>query len=130
MAKAREVPASNGQLRSLVSGVEDSSQMRLFVVQALQEEFPLVAEALAGAPATATQPELPPGTITFWLDGSTMKFTYSVRVLSQTFFGVVKDVLNPWASVHYALLMGDVSRKRHTKQETTLAELEKLGKIY
>ena len=122
-------PASGG-LRGLVLGVEDNSERRSRAVEPLEDQFPLVAQALAGLPKSDHDEEVPPGTITFWLDGSTMKFTYSVKSVGITYFGVVADVMSPWRSVNDAILLGALSRKRHSGQSNSVAELDKLGKIY
>ncbi|AXH79187.1 MAG: hypothetical protein [Circular genetic element sp.] len=121
---------SVGGLRSLFNGKGDEHGTRQKAVEALEAEYPLVAEALAGIEKSGDQAELPPGTITFWLDGPIMKFTYSVKALFVTHYGTVADVTNPWGSVNSALLTGEVSRKRHSEHQTTIEKLDKEGKIY
>lgn len=100
--------------RQLVTGGKDDSAARLKGVEKISEESPLVAEILAGSPQNGSQAEIPPSTVSFFMDGDKMKFKIFVKGDLGTFFGVVEDVLNPWGSINSAILVGDVSQKKNT----------------
>lgn len=130
MGKSNGSVRSVGSIRSLINEKGDFNGGREKAVETIKEFAPLVAECLAGCPKDSQGEEMPPGSITFWLDGPVAKFTYSVKTISVTYYGTVADLAKPWESVNSALLMGEVSRKRHSVNENTLAELDKAGKVY
>jgi len=103
--------------RDLVTGGKNEFTSRSKAVESIKESCPLVAEILTGSPAEGGNPEVSPGSVSFYLDGSQVKFAIYVKSPESKFFGVVQDVLNLFASINSALLLGDVSRKRHSEQE-------------
>jgi len=98
----------------LVQGENGSTKAKQAALEPLAKETPLVAQVLQGREAAGTSPAISGGSVSFYMDGNRMKFTIFVKSPEQKFFGVVADVLNPWGSVNSALLVGDVSRKRHS----------------
>ncbi len=109
--------------RDIVSGSTDEYQGRVKAALPLADEFPLVAESLAGTPANGTLPEIGPCSLGFYLDGDKAKFVVRVKGEDTVLFGVVADILNPWGSINSALLVGDVSRKRHSEHNGKLSKL-------
>jgi len=109
--------------RQLVTGGKDDPAARAKGVEKIGAESPIVAEILAGSPAGGGLAEVPPATISFFMDGEKLKFKIFVKGDLGTFFGVVEDVLNPWGSINSAILVGDVSQKRHTVQNGTDAKV-------
>lgn len=105
--------------RDMVKGNASAAADRLKGVEKLQDEFPLVSEALAGAVGQNGQKDEEGCTISFWMDGPRMKFKIYVKFTFTSFFGEVADILNPWGSVNSALLTGDVSQKRDSGKGNT-----------
>jgi len=116
--------------RDIVAGGKNEYGQREKGTKTLKKETPFVAEILAGSPAEGGNPEVSPGTIAFFMDGTQMKFSIFVKTPETKFFGVVQDPLNPWGSVNAALLLGDVSRKRHTEQVNGSPTHEDIKKLY
>lgn len=103
--------------RDLVTGGNDDQAGREKGTKALAKECPFVAEALAGTPESGKGPAVSPGTVSFYMDGAKMKFSIYVKSPEKKYFGIVSDPLNPFGSVNSALLLGDVSLKRHSEQK-------------
>lgn len=114
---------SMATFRDLVSGGKNELSARQKAVKTISEECPLVAEILTGSPAEGVLPEVSPGSISFFLDGSQLKFAIYVKSPEQKFFGIIQDIANPWQSINSALLIGDVSRKRHSEQNGSSEKL-------
>jgi len=119
-----------GSFRDIVAGGKNEYGQREKGTKALKKETPLVSEVLTGSPAEGTSPEVSAGTIAFFMDGAQMKFSVFVKTPETKFFGVVQDILNPWASVNAALLLGDVSRKRHSEHVNGSPTHEDIKKLY
>jgi len=109
----------SGGLRSLLNGGKDYEKAAQQAVEALKEEFPIVAEILGGIPKSADAEAVAPGTITIYVHEGRARFTINVKSYSQTLFGEVEDVVNIWGSINCALLTGAVSSKRYTERPAT-----------
>lgn len=114
---------SMASFRDLVQGGKNEYGQRVKACRPIAEACPLVAEILSGSPADGENKEVSPGSISFFLDGSQLKFAIYVKAPEQKFFGIIQDITNPWQSINSALMIGDVSRKRHTEQNGRLSEL-------
>lgn len=109
----------SGGLRGLVTGGKDVIQINQKAVEVLRETCPLVAEILAGVPASGDQPAFEGSTITFFVNDGRLRFSANVKSSLIKFVGDVADPSLPWESINTALLTGEVSSKRYTEQETT-----------
>lgn len=112
-----------GSFAALLQGGNDEHGSRKKTAACLLKEFPLVAEALTGTPSENGNPEVPRCAISFYLDGGQAKFVIRVKGNETALFGVCGDLLNPWGSINSALLVGDVSRKRHSEQDASLSKV-------
>ena len=111
--------ALSGGLRTLLNGGKDYEKAAQQAVEALKEEFPIVAEILGGLPKTADAEAVAPGTITIYVHEGRARFTINVKSCSQTIFGELEDIVNVWGSINCALLTGAVSSKRFTERNAT-----------
>lgn len=116
--------------RDLVTGGKNEHASREKGSKSLKKETPLVAEIFTGTPAEGANSEVSPGTISFYMDGAQLKFSIYVKSPEVKYFGVVADILKPFESVNSALLMGDVSRKRHSEQGNGKTDPEKEALLY
>lgn len=115
--RANTFPRGGYEMESffdLLQAENGSHEAKEKALATLAQEAPLVAQVLGGRAASANTPEISGGSVSFYMDGNRMKFTIFVKSPEQKFFGVVADPVNPWESVNTALLLGDVSRKRHS----------------
>lgn len=77
------------------------------------ERFPQLGEALAGVPdAAGTGWEVPPHSLTIWLEGSQPKFVLGVQGSDIKTFGTFPDLTAGLDGVEKALLDGDCETKR------------------
>lgn len=111
---------SMSSFRDLVQGGKNEYGQRIKACKPIAESFPFVAEILSGSPSDGENKEVSPGSISFFLDGSQLKFAIYVKSPEQKFFGIIQDIVNPWGSINSALSVGDVSRKRHSEHNGSL----------
>lgn len=129
LAKVSNVAGKNGKtigsLRYLCTGGQDEAEKAFKAADCFREEFPIVAELLGGIPATATEPAISAGAITFYIRGGRLQWSANCKSQEKTFYGEVADSLNPWASINTGVLLGEVSTKTYTPQKTGLTEEQK-----
>jgi len=112
-------------LRDLLQKENRNGSHARKAVEALQKEYPLVAELLGGLEAKDGQPEVSPGTITIFVHEGKARFSINVKSAEKTFIGDLADVVNPWGSINSALMMGDVSSKRYTDRTPSYTDEQK-----
>lgn len=115
--------------RDLVTQKGDGHEERAKGAKEIKKMWPTLYEVLVGSEKTATDLEVPPSTVAVFLEGTKAKFVINVKGGEATFFGVVADITKPFDSIECALMMGEVSRKRDSRQRYSGEELEKMGTL-
>lgn len=83
------------------------------------EELPNLSEAMAGVPGTkGTLWDVPPHSLTIWLEGSTAKFCLSAEGTDVKTFGTFADLAEGLPGVEKALETGRCETKRATGRNT------------
>jgi len=79
------------------------------------EDLPNLSEAMAGVPGTGGQLwDVPPHSLTIWLEGSQCKFCLSAEGTDVKTFGTFPDLLSGLPGVEKALELGNCETKRAT----------------
>lgn len=130
---AAELPGQShlfGDLREMLKGKAGDDGAARKAVEDIRDAFPLVADILGGIAGGKGQPEILPGTITFFVKDGVARFSINVKSAEMSFIGDLADVADPWNSVEIAMKTGKVSSKRYTEQKPSLTETEKTAIPY
>jgi len=99
-------------VRELVSGDGNTREARIIACHKLECDFPNLYELFVGTNAAGDKPEISPATISFYAIGDRLKFKIWIKSPDRSFYGICKDVDDPFGSVETAILLGEISTGR------------------
>jgi len=112
-------------LRSYLGKGKDDGKANRKVCETFANEAPLVASLLGGLPAEGKDPAIEGGKISFWIQEGKMRFCATVKTVRKNFIGDITNPANPWQSVNWALMTGNVSEREYTERPNSLPEHSK-----